>query len=66
LDHHFTSHAQREYVETLILKLGWLRSETRSISVSKKIKFEYSFEWIGWEIGEKYFIILNICTSDLV
>jgi hypothetical protein len=30
----------------------WLRSETRSIFGSKKIKFEYSFEWIGWDIGE--------------
>jgi hypothetical protein len=52
LDHHFTSHAQRECVETHILNLDWLRSEARSISGSKKIKFEYSFEWIGWEIGE--------------
>jgi hypothetical protein len=69
LDHHFTSHAQRECVETHILKLSWSRSENKSISESMKIKFEYSFEWIGWEIEEnikKYFITLNICVSDLV
>jgi hypothetical protein len=47
LDYHFISHAQRECVETHILKLGWSRSETRSISESKKIKFEYSFKLIG-------------------
>jgi hypothetical protein len=47
LDQHFISHAQKECVETHILKLGWLRSEAKSISKSKKIKFEYSFEWIG-------------------
>jgi hypothetical protein len=52
LDHYFTSHAQREGVETHILKLGWSRSETRLISRSKKIKFKYSFEWVGWEIWE--------------
>jgi hypothetical protein len=52
LDHNFASHAQRECVKTHILKLNWSRSETRSISESKKIKFEYSFKWIGWEIVE--------------
>jgi hypothetical protein len=52
LDHHFTSHAQKECVKTHILKLGWSRSEARSIYGSKKIKFEHLFEWIGWEIGE--------------
>jgi hypothetical protein len=70
LDHHFTSHAHtKKCVEAIILKLGWSRSETKLISVSKKIKFEYSFKWIGWEIGEntkKYFITLNIYVSDLV
>jgi hypothetical protein len=50
LNHHFTS--LWECVETHILKLGWLRNETRSIFESKKIKFEYSFEWIGWDIGD--------------
>jgi hypothetical protein len=40
----------RECVETHILKFDWSRSEARLISESKKIKFEYSFEWIGWEI----------------
>jgi hypothetical protein len=49
---HFTSHAQRECVETHILKLDWTRSEVRSISGSKEIKLEYSFEWISWEIRE--------------
>jgi hypothetical protein len=48
----FTSHAQKEYVKIHILKLGWSRNEAGPISVSKKIKFEYSFEWIGWEIGD--------------
>jgi hypothetical protein len=52
LDHHFTSQAQIEYIETHILKFGWLRSEARLIFESKKVKFEYSFEWIRWEIGE--------------
>jgi hypothetical protein len=47
IDHHFTSHAQRECVETHILNLGWSKSEDRPISESKKIKFEYLFEWIG-------------------
>jgi hypothetical protein len=46
-DHRFISNAQRECVETHILKFGCSRSEARSISESKKIKFEYSFEWIG-------------------
>jgi hypothetical protein len=52
LDHHFTLHAQKECVETHILNLSWSNSGARPISESKKIKFEYSFEWIGWEIGE--------------
>jgi hypothetical protein len=52
LDHNFTSHAQGECVETHILKLDWLRSGARPISESKKIKFEYSFEIIGWHIGD--------------
>jgi hypothetical protein len=56
----FTFHAQR---------MCWEISEARSISESKKIKFEYSFEWIGWEIGENikiYFITLKEYTSELV
>jgi hypothetical protein len=48
----FTSHAQRECVETHILKLGWSGREARSIFGCKKIKFEYLFEWIGSEIEE--------------
>jgi hypothetical protein len=69
LDHHFTSHTQRECVETHILKLGWSRIETSSISESKKIKFEYSFEWIVERYErtqEKYFVTLNIYVSNLV
>jgi hypothetical protein len=52
LDHNFTSHAHKKCVETHILKFGWSRSDAKLISESKKIKFEYSFEWIGWEIRE--------------
>jgi hypothetical protein len=51
LDHYFTSHVQRE-VETHILKLDWSRNWAKLISRNKKIKFEYSFEIIGWEIRE--------------
>jgi hypothetical protein len=53
LNYHFTSHAQKECVETQILKLGWSRSGARPIYESKMIKFEYSFEWICWETEEK-------------
>jgi hypothetical protein len=69
LNHYFISHAPRECVETHILKLGWLRSETRSISESKKKNLSiHSNELVERyeRTQEKYFAIINIYLSDLV
>jgi hypothetical protein len=52
LDDHFISHAQRECVETHILKLDSSRSEARSISESKKDKI-CVFIWMNWLRDER-------------